>query len=67
MYKEEVLPVVPGLKLAERALEGLCWRLLHNVHRAEEKGQKLLLPGLDGIRKAGIVTDGPGGLLNRRA
>ncbi len=28
--------------------------------RAEEKGQRLLLAGLDGIRKAGIVTDGPG-------
>jgi len=45
MYKEEVLPVVPGLKLAERALEGLCWRLLHNVHRAEEKGAKIIVTG----------------------
>ena len=46
--------------LAERVLECLRWRLLHRVHRAEEKRQKLLLPGLDGIRKAGIVTNGPG-------
>jgi len=34
--------------------------LLHSVHRAEEKGKNKLLRGLDGIRKAGIVTDGPG-------
>src|SRR5438132_4831092 len=44
----------------KRVLESLCRRLLHRVHRAEENRQKLLLPGLDGIRKAGIVTDGPG-------
>ena len=54
-------PVVVSLKLERKG----CWRasaggFCTGSRRAEEKGQRLLLAGLDGIRKAGIVTDGPG-------
>jgi len=35
-------------------------RRFDSFHRAEDNWQKYLWRGLDGIRKAGIVTNGPG-------